>query len=389
MDVPREEASRILRGLGFEERAADGEGARFAVPSWRVDVSLEEDLVEELVRSKGYDAIPETLPSNAVETPVEPAEAQATARLRAALEGAGFAEAVNFSFVAVRELEPLEPNGAGGAAGIALKNPISAELAIMRTSLVPSLLRNVAHNRRQRVEDVRLYELARVYLPSAPGRGGDEPAVEQGRLSGVLAGRRVPAGWSAPSAEPLDFHDAKAAVELALEALGVAGARFEPIPAGWLHPRHGARVVVGDAAAPQVLGHVGELHPRVAAAFELPRGVLAFELALEPLVQASALVPRYRPIPRFPAVLRDLAVVVADGVAAEAVVTAVREEPLVEETALFDVYRGAPIPAGKKNLALAIRYRAPDRTLTDAEVDAAHGRIVARLVRSLGAELRG
>src|SRR6266545_57721 len=131
MDVSREDARVILAGLGFEERAAGADGATFRVPSWRADVSIEEDLVEEIVRTKGYDAIPETLPRNAVDTPVEPPEAQAVARIRGALEAAGFAEAVNFSFVAARELEPFDAHvatgdGTGRALGIALKNPISA-----------------------------------------------------------------------------------------------------------------------------------------------------------------------------------------------------------------------------------------------------------------------
>jgi phenylalanyl-tRNA synthetase beta chain len=389
LDVARDEASRVLAGLGFAERASDAEGATFQVPSWRVDVSLEEDLVEELVRSKGYDAIPETLPANAVATPAEPAEAQVIGRVRAALEGAGFSEAVNFSFVSEKDLAPLVAGGApqGEPLGIALRNPISAELGVMRTSLVPSLLRNAASNRRQRVDDVRLFEIARTYHPRAESAPGDDaPARETLEVAGVLLGRRSPVGWANPG-DPVDFHDAKAAVEAVLEGLGIVGARFEVSTArGWLHPRTSA--VVRAPEGP-VLGELGELHPRVAGAFDLPRGVLAFRLSLAALVAGARLVPSYRGIPRFPAVLRDLAVVVADGVQAEALLAAVREEPLVEDATLFDVYRGAPIPAGKKNLALAIRYRATDRTLTDADADAAHARIVKRLAQAFGAELRG
>jgi phenylalanyl-tRNA synthetase beta chain len=204
-------------------------------------------------------------------------------------------------------------------------------------------------------------------------------------VAGVLLGRRSPTGWAA-SADAVDFYDAKAAVEGALAALGIDRARFEAHGGGrWLHPRTSAAILAGEDR----LGEVGELHPRVAAAFELPRGVLAFRLSFDALARASRLVPQYRGIPRFPAVLRDLAVVVSEEVQAEAVLAAVREEPLVEDATLFDVYRGAPIPAGKKNLALAIRYRAPDRTLTDAEADAAHARIVKRLAAVVGAELRG
>jgi phenylalanyl-tRNA synthetase beta chain len=388
MDVAKDDARRILANLGFTERKADREGATFGVPSWRVDVSLEEDLVEEIVRTKGYDAIPETLPKNAVDTPADTPEASAIARIRAVLEGTGFSEAVNFSFVAARELEPFEHrvatgDGSGRALGVALKNPISADLAVMRTTLVPSLLRNAVHNRRQRVEDLRLYEIASVYGPHPDPK--DRPSSESVEIAGVLAGRRSPAGW-ASGPDAVDFYDAKAAAVALLETLGIE-ARWQPRGGGWLHPRTSA--TVHAAGGDDVLGEVGEIHPRVAAAFDLPRGVLAFRLSLDALLGAARLVPRYRPIPRLPAVLRDLAVVVDEGVAAASVEALVREEGLVEDVAPFDVYRGAPLPPGKKNLAFAIRYRAADRTLTDAEADAAHARIVERLAARLGAGLRG
>jgi phenylalanyl-tRNA synthetase beta chain len=386
MEIGKDESRKILAGLGFAEKASDAEGATWQVPSWRADVSIEEDLVEEIVRTKGYDAIPETLPHGASDTPAEPLEALAIGRIRQALEAAGFSEAVNFSFVAERELAPFEHpiatgDGSGRALGIALKNPISADLSVMRTSLVPSLLKNAGHNLRQRIADVRLYEIASVYLPHAEPK--KQPSAESVEVAGVILGRRSPASWAA-GAEGADFYDAKAAVAGILEALGVE-VTWRPTGDGWLHPRHSAALLAGAAS----VGDVGELHPRVAAAFELPRGVLAFRLSLDALLRAARLVPQHRALPRLPAVLRDLAVVVDEGAAAAAVEALVREEPLVEAVTLFDVYRGQPLPAGKKNLAFAIAYRAPDRTLTDAEADAAHGRIVKRLTAELGAELRG
>jgi phenylalanyl-tRNA synthetase beta chain len=294
---------------------------------------------------------------------------------------------VNFSFVAARELEPFGQqvatgDGTGRALGIALKNPISAELSVMRTTLVPSLLRNAAHNRRQRIDDVRLYEIASVYHPHPDPR--ERPSAESVEVAAVLAGRRSPVGW-AVGGDPVDFFDAKAAVAAVLAGLGV-DARWRSPGGSWMHPRSSATVLAGEGGA--ALGEVGELHPRVAAAFDLPRGVLAFRLSLDALVRAARLVPRHRSIPRFPAVLRDLAVVLAEEVQAAAVEALLREEPLVESVTLFDVYRGAPLPAGKKNLAFAIAYRVPDRTLTDAEADAAHARMVKRLAERLGAELR-
>ncbi len=387
VEVAKEDARRVLAGLGFVEQNSDREGAIFQVPSWRVDVSLEEDLVEEIVRSRGYDAIPETLPANAVDTPAEAPEARAVSYARAALEAAGFSEAVNFSFVAARELEPfgqqvVTGDGSGRALGVALKNPISADLSVMRTSLVPSLLRNVAHNRRQRVEDLRLYEIASVYHSHPDPK--ERPSSESVEIAGVLSGRRSPPGW-ATGQDAVDFHDVKVAVTAVLDALGVE-ARWIPGGGTWMHPRNSAVVVAADGEGE--LGVAGELHPRAAAAFDLPRGVLAFRLSLDAIVKRMQPVPQYRPIPRLPAVLRDLAVVVDEAVSAAAIEAAIRAERLVDGVTVFDVYRGSPLPPGKKNVAFAISYRAADRTLTDAEADAAHARIVERLAAEVGAGLR-
>ncbi len=381
MEVAANETRRILGGLGFTERDSDGEGASWEVPSWRVDVAIEEDLVEELVRTIGFQAIPETLPRLALQTPALAPRLEAQARTRAALEGLGFREVVSYAFVPPLDLEAFEP----GVKPVALKNPISAELAVMRTSVVPSLLRVASHNRRQGRDSARLYEVATAFWPRT-GADRDPPALERPVVAAVLAGRRSPLSWASPG-EAVDFHDLKAAVEGLLAALGAA-ATFEQAgrAVAWLHPRAAALVRAADGTR---LGALGEIHPRLAQAFDLPRGVLAFELDTSALLAASRLVAGHRPIPRLPAVLRDLAVVVDEAVAAAAVTALVGEEPLCEEVTLFDVYRGAPLAAGRKSLALAIRYRAADRTLTDVEADAAHGRIVDRLRRAVGAELRG
>ena len=389
MPVPRREARRVLMALGFQVVRSTTQGAVFRVPSWRRDVSRQEDLVEEIVRQGGYDAIPETLPSAAHETAGPSREAQLTERVRQALEAAGFCEAVNFSFVAPHDLETLGPPG--GPPAIALRNPISAELAMMRTSLVPSLLRNAGHNLRQRVEDVRLYELASVYHPRPPGFPADVPAREDLRLAGVMLGRRHPPGWATGrEPEPADFYDLKAALEGVLAAAGIEAAEWTPAVEPWLHPRAAASLVATPDVGREVLGWAGEIHPRVARAFDLPGGVLAFELSFPGLLRLARLTPAHRGVPRFPAVLRDLAVVVADPVPAAQIVARVREEALVEAVTLFDVYRGPPIPEGQKNLALAIRYRAAERTLTDAEADEVHARIVERLRAdpAIRAELR-
>ncbi len=387
--VPRKDVRRILDALGFAESRSTRAGAVFRVPSWRPDVSAEEDLIEEIARHTGYDAIPETLPRATGEALAPPREAQVIERVRQALEAAGFCEAVNFSFVGGQDLARLGAEPAGRAL-IALKNPISADLAVMRTSLVPSLLRNVAFNLRQRVEDVRLYELANVYGPRPEGVSTDAPAREDLRLAGVMLGRRHPAGWGV-GRELVDFYDLKAALEGILAAAGVAPIEWRPGAEAWLHPRASASLAAaGPGGEREVLGWAGEIHPRTAQAFELPRGAMAFDLSFSALARLARPVALHRGVPRFPAVLRDLAVVVSEAVPAAEVVARVSQEALVEAVTLFDVYRGAPVPPGKKSLALAVRYRAAERTLTDAEADAAHARIVERLGAdpAIRAELR-
>jgi len=234
----------------------------------------------------------------------------------------------------------------------------------MRTSLVPSLLRNAARNLRQRVTDVRLYEIASVYRSLPPGFTSDVPAAEDMRLAGVALGRRHPAGWAAGN-EALDFADLKRHWRAPWRRSGSrawleGGRGAVDAPAlGQLH-RGGKRGIDRPGG-----GAAGEVHPRVAAAFELPAGVYAFEMSFEALAHRARLVPAYRSVPRFPAVLRDLAVVVDERVLAEAVLALVREEPLVETVTLFDVYRGPPVPEGRKSLAspsVTARPTAPSPT---------------------------
>jgi phenylalanyl-tRNA synthetase beta chain len=207
LEVAANDIRRILVALGFAELDSDGEGASWEVPSWRVDVSIEEDLVEELTRTLGYQVIPETLPRLALDTPALAPGLEAQARTRAALEATGFREVVSYAFVPPEDLQAFDP----GVKPVALKNPISAELAVMRTSVVPSLLRAAAHNRRQGREAARLYEMATAFWP----RGGverDPPAIERPVVAGVLTGRRGPLSWAAPG-QASDFHDLKGAVE--------------------------------------------------------------------------------------------------------------------------------------------------------------------------------
>jgi phenylalanyl-tRNA synthetase beta chain len=381
--VAEPEVRRILAALGFQAVEEGAGQVTYEVPRARVDVEREEDLLEEVARVYGYDNIPARLPRGLPELAPEPAHADAERRMRHALAGAGLDEVVNYSFVAPRSLEVL----GGKEAPVALLNPLSAEQSVMRTSLLPGLLENLSRSVRHQVESVALYETGRAYFrDSEGGQGQRPPAREVPRVGGLVWGLRGGGrSWTRKDARA-DFYDAKGALEAVLGALRV-DAVFTSGEHPAYHPRACARVATADGT---VLGHVGELHPRVVKALELPEGVFAFELDTEPLYAAARLVPEYHPLPRFPAVLRDLAVVVPVELANDEVRRVILEvgRPLVEDARVFDVYTGKPIPEGQKNLAYALRYRAPERTLTDVEVNEAHQRIVDEVKQRLGAALR-
>ncbi|ADO71916.1 phenylalanine--tRNA ligase subunit beta [Stigmatella aurantiaca] len=381
--VPEGECRRILGALGFRGVEDGSAQATFEVPRARVDVEREEDLLEEIARVFGYDNIPARLPRGVAELAPEPPQAEAERRLRQALSGAGLNEVVNYSFVAPRNLEVL----GGKDAPVVLVNPLSVEQSVMRTSLLPGLLENLSRSVRHQVERVAIHETGRAYVRDPEGGQGQRPATrEVSRVAGLVWGLRSGRTWTQKDAR-MDFYDAKGAVEAVLHGLRVVGARFEPAEAPAWHPRACAQVLLADGT---VLGHVGELHPRVTKALELPQGVFAFELDTEPLYAAAQLAPAYHALPRFPAVLRDLAVVVPVELRNDEVRRVILEVggTLVEDALIFDVYTGKPIPEGKKNLAYAIRYRSQERTLTDGEVGEAHQRIISEVNQRLGGALR-
>lgn len=381
--VPGADCHRILTRLGFTKVSGDEQVATFAVPTVRVDVSIEEDLVEEIARVRGFDAIPEALPRGLSELEPERPAMRVERLLRAAMAGQGVDEVVNYSFVSPAELAAFS----AGQGAIAISNPLSVEQSVMRTTLFPSLVQNVLRASRHQTQGVRFYEWARSYRPDESGGQGTVPvAKETLELAGVLWGmRHGQRTWTAKDAEA-DYFDARAVVESALEALHIDGVTAETFESPWYHPRSATVLRKGQ----RVLGTLGELHPRVMKKLDAPPGIVLFQLDVEALQSVAVLVPQAKPLSKFPAVLRDLAVVVAAEMQSEAVRKVILEvgQPLVEDAQVFDVYAGHQVGAGRKNLAFALRYRSPERTLTDAEVTEAHTKIVAEVTRRLGGALR-
>jgi len=384
---PRAEAVRILQALGF---AVDDSAPtlQVVVPSFRRDIVQEDDLVEEIVRIWGYDQIPLRLAGGGELAPVtRPAGLRVTRAASRALVDAGLAECITYAFVDPARLKLLGWDDP--ARLVALQNPLSAERSVMRPSLLPGLLEVLATNVRRQSPDVRAFEVGTIFAPHRE-TDGDRPAHEELWLGLALTGLRAPRAWHA-GRERVDVYDAKGMTELALAAAGAPGAATTPWAPGqeppYLEPGRSARLVREG----EDVGWFGEVSARVREAYDLDAPVFAAGIALGALAARPAAVARYAPLPRFPAVQRDLALVVADDVTVAQVEAAIRgmDIPWLARVQLFDVYSGSQVGAGRRSLAFGLTFQAPDRTLTDAEVNEQHARVVGELGRRLGAEVRG
>jgi phenylalanyl-tRNA synthetase beta chain len=384
MDFPIEEATRILKTLEFQvEQPAPG-SLRVTVPPHRLDIQAgSADLIEELARTHGYDRLPATLLADRLPQQHPNQALQLEERVRDILVHVGFQEVITYSLTEPSREAPLElPSGDY----IRLVNPISSERVVMRRSVLAGVLELAAANLRH-TEDVRLFEIGAVYLPRQGAKLPDEPR----RLALVLTGRRRPEFWGeavGSSAPPLDFFDLKGVIEALAADLHLPEVSYRPGGPSYLHPGRAAELQLNG----QSLGHLGQLHPRTTTAYGLGnRSVLAGELDLEAILAAVPARYAYVPVPRFPAALRDVAVIVNEAVSAEQVVAEIRAAggDLLRDVRLFDLYRGDSIPAGTKSLAYALAYQADDRTLVDKEVDKAHKKIEDRLKHVLKAQIRG
>jgi phenylalanyl-tRNA synthetase beta chain len=376
--IDRAIAKSTLGRLGIEVR--DGATADEIValrPSWRPDLAREVDLIEDVLRVHGYHRIPATLPPMA-----QPPRGQVDRRpesARRALTALGWSDAITFGFTSPEKIRALGlPESDPRLRMVALRNPMTSEHSVMRTSLLPNLLAALARNLKFGIADVALFEVGSVFI----ARGEGELPVEPVRLAGVLAGRR--AGWLGDG-PPVDFHDARGAVERVLAELVTrpCEVRFDRVRlAPYLHPGVAADVVIDGV----LVGQVGEVHPAVRAAFEIEARAFAFDLDLGALPEPG---PRQmRPVPRFPAVTRDLSLFVAADLPSARVGDLIRD-PLIEGVRVLEEYRDPDkVPPGKKGLLWSITYRSPDRTLTDAEVDSRHEALVAHLVEKLAATRR-
>ncbi len=372
-EIPAADVEEILRRLGMAV-AVEVDHWLVIPPSSRFDLTLEADLIEEIARIHGYDRLPGNRPLTRLEMPPAPERWVALERLRETLAQRGFQEAITYSFVDPAFQRCLDPE----RRPLALANPISADLAVMRTSLWPGLLKALVYNQKRQQSRVRLFEHGLTFVPD----GGE--LRQEAYLGGVAVGEVLPEQWGAP-ARPLDFFDLKADVEALLALTGEPEAcAFVAAAHPALHPGQSARI--DRAGAP--LGWLGALHPRVARELDVEGDALVFELRLTALQAART--PLFQPLSRFPASRRDLAIVVDEAVSAQAIQENIRRHggELLREIRLFDVYRGPGIPKGRKSLALGLILQDLSRNLTDSVVEEAVSGIMAGLAERFGATLR-
>lgn len=386
-EIPAEEMTDILERLGCKVSATDDPSVLSVVaPTFRPDLEREIDLYEEVLRLYSMDRIPATLPGGRGRLGTRSDEQVKTDVINDTLRASGMNETMTYSFVDPEDLSRLRMPSEGLGIPVELLNPMTTDQSVMRQTIIPGLLRSIAHNQARGVKDIQLYELGTVFF----GAEGKKQPREKQKLAGVLAGTMGNGSWCHKPVA-FDFFDGKGVVENLVRELCIQKVRYKALDAEeapFLQPGRAAQVLAGGA----ILGWVGEIHPLAVQAFEAEAPVVAFELDVEALLKASQLSRPYVDVPVYPAVTMDQAFVVSEDVTAERMMQVITSAggKLLDSAKLFDVYRDPiRVGEGKKSLAFALEYRAADRTLTAEEVDKQHNKLVAKVAKATGAEIRG
>ncbi len=369
----------VLSSLGFNCQPAGSKSEVLVTPPyWRSDVHQAVDLIEEIARIIGYDKIPGTMLSQPLSRQNPEPIISLKQEMRRSLTGYGFQEVITYSLIGLEMLNKLLPESQSlKPLPLRLANPMTADQEYLRPNLRANLLAALSANRRHEDGGIRLFELGKIYLTRVEGLPG-EPEV----VCGLLSGPRFEKSWQGDG-ELVDFFDAKGVVEGLLGRLGVE-ASFEEGDDRGLHPNKQAAIVIAGSR----LGIVGELHPKVLPAFDISEPVYLFEINLTALLPFTTGRKIFQPIPRFPAIVRDIALIVDVRVTHQKIQEIIKSFPLAKQVTIFDVYSGEQVSAGKKSLAYRIVFQSPNHTLTDEEVDKVQQQILNKLSLELGATLR-
>jgi phenylalanyl-tRNA synthetase beta chain len=382
LSVPREDVVRILTGLQFEVKEV-GERLLCRVPSWRIDVEQEEDLIEEVARHTGFDKIGSDLPPSSASGEYQPTEMKQRL-LRRAFNAFGFDEAINFSFIE-RETQfvpifSLEAEAESDQP--LLKNPIIEEAAFMRATLLPGLLNSLRHNLNHGLRDIRLFEVGRVFAPTLPG---ELPA--EGLALGAVATGGASEANKAQAEREFDFFDVKGALETAVDWMTLSPLSFKQTSARHLRSGQAALIKLNDGTA---IGTIGRLAESVAANYKFRSPVYVMELDLGALLSGPARVVQYSVLPRYPSVVRDISLLLNRSIALDEIVTVVTEKQIADfrDVKLVGTFEGGNIPSAKRSVTLRLEYRSDERTLRDEEVEERHARLTSALLETFGAEQR-
>ncbi len=385
-DIPVGFMESRLRRLGCEVSRAGEDELAVVAPTNRPDLTREVDLIEEVVRLWGEGDIEPTLPAARNHAGGLTTDQRRERLIGRTLRACGLSETSTYCFAAPDELERLGITETGRGVPVRITNPLVSDQSEMRRSMLPGLLRSVAYNLDHGVSNVALYEVGRVFFGRANRSQPDEPC----HVCGVMAGKRADDAWNLRF-DDYDFYDAKGVVEELLDALRVTKVRFKAADAErypWLQPGRAAEVMAGGG---ELVGWVGNVHPATLRAAGLDVPVVAFELSEATLLRLAHDELPYQDVPTLPGVDVDLAIVVDESVTCEQLMQRITSAggKLLAEVRLFDVYRDdARVGAGKKSMAFSLTYRAADRTLTSEEVERAHARLVTKVCKATGGEVR-
>jgi phenylalanyl-tRNA synthetase beta chain len=382
-EVSAQRVRNYLEDLELEVLEGGGDALVVTPPSFRGDLERDVDLVEEVARMDGYEKIPLTLPKGPPSSEERSKEFFVERKAIDTLIYHGYHEVITYSFTS-----PVSWDTIGLSSDdprrehLRILNPLTEDLSVMRTTLVPGLMEMARYNVSRKISNLKLFELKKVFLPQKNERLPKEVKF----LAGLAMGFDRDPHW-AFSPRSVDFYDVKGCVEGLLDDLQIKGATFSKVDdIAYLHPGKASKIVLDH----EVLGVLGEAHPQVLGHYEVQGAVYLFEMDFGKMVKWAGEGRRFRPLPKFPAVYRDLSLVVDRDLEVARVMETIRafDQPFVEEVTVFDIYQGAPIPAGKKGVSYRIRYQANDRTLTDEEVNRYHENLFSRLREVFQLDLR-
>jgi len=375
--IDEKEIARLMNGLGLGHLETKTGEMLFLVPTYRVDITREIDLIEEIARLYGYNNIPTTLSSVTMKTETRPASDKVKQKIKNILVSRGYYEVINYSFDDPEALAHFDNHNT-----LSILNPLTSESSVMRTSLLPGLIRNAALNLNHQAQDLKLFEIGKAYFPE----GADSLPKEINKIAGAATGRRGREYWEK---DEVDFFDLKSVLESAFDSLSITkDTKFESAHSyGFLHPGKSAGITIEGKDA----GYIGEIHPGLSDRLGVSKRLYVFEINLDIISSASqAHKPAFTPLPKFPSVRRDIALIVDSETPVSGILDEIEKSGsnLIEGAQVFDVFTGNPVEEGKKSIAVSLQMRATDKTLTEEEINKAQEKTVRNLELALGAQLR-